>query len=455
MENAEILLVYPPSQKVDFMMGIPCLAEQLHEDHIEFDVLDAPALGYSVEQILEYIEKTTPKRVGVSIPFTQLADSAVELMKAIRGKFPSTLVVAGGAHTTLCPDEIVPYANVLVLGDGETAIVHIIKEGIKSGKLRMPVDRVVKPRWESVEFQKYHMRLIGGHRAMPIISGRGCVFNCNFCSNRKLSDGKVRYRDTGSVIEEIRYYKEYYGFTSFSFTDETFFLNRQRAVNLCSALIESRLNIRWWAQTRANTIDKQILKLAKKAGCYGLSIGVETGNSVILEKINKGISLVDAKGAVKLIRDARILSYAGFIVAHPWDTEETVIETLNFADELDPDFIGVAIATPFPETQLRRDAVANGVIIAANWSEYDPQNVTYIPNGLKGIDIKRSQQLLFDCFYAKRPKRIYRKWQVFLSTRDSWRVSSYWLLALFLKSSLAQYVETRLVGMPKSLPKGN
>jgi len=256
------------------------------------------------------------------------------------------------------------------------------------------------------------MYLTTRERAFPLETGRGCPFSCTFCCNSKRYE-HVRYRSLDNVLDEIRYVQEKFGVHAFQIYDETFSLKRNRAEEFCRRLINERLDIRWETQTRASLVDVEIVELMKKAGCLRLSIGVESGDPVVLRAINKGIELQEAMEAVRVINAAGIVSYAGFMIGHPDDTLETVVRTIEFADALDPSFVGFRVAIPYPGCVFREIAEKKGRILTDDLSLYTDDNTVYVPPGLEGYDLQKIRKMAYTWYLMRRPERLERMNQQF------------------------------------------
>ena len=413
--RADILLLYPPTDDIlDYQPSIPCLASYLVKHGFKVDALDAPALGLTIEEIRSYVKENPPKTIGISTPFTPLAKTGIETVKALKKSFPKIPVICGGVHPTCVPEEILDYADFVCIGEGEITLKEFLERYLKGEDCRkelVNLDSLPPPLWDIVAVDKYKEYLPTGEKAMPIILSRGCPFSCNFCANWFLSCRTVRYRKMEDVIQQIKHYIKKYKVKAFDFHDENFTLNRKRVLEFCDELIKEKLGIHWWAQTRANLLDPEILRKMKEAGCVGISIGVESGDEEVLRKIHKGVTLEEMKRAVKMIKEAKLISCADFMIGHPWDTPETVLATIRFADELDVDFLGYALAQPYPKTELRKTAEEQGAILTNDWSKYITSNVTYIPPGLKGYDLKVIRKIAVINFYSQSIKRLYNMYK--------------------------------------------
>lgn len=180
---------------------------------------------------------------------------------------------------------------------------------------------------------------------------RGCPHHCFFCLATPTSGSKVRTRSPENIIAEIRECIEKYKIKNFIFWSDIFNQDREWTMNLCKKIIESGLKFTWSANTRADTADEKMAKYMYKAGCRLVSIGVESGSQFILDKIGKNITINDVRDTVKAFKKAKIRIYNYFVLGLPWDDEETINETINFAVELDSDFVSFYTATPLPGTR--------------------------------------------------------------------------------------------------------
>ncbi len=181
---------------------------------------------------------------------------------------------------------------------------------------------------------------------------RGCPFHCFFCLATPVSGAKVRRRSVENIVAEIRECVEKYNIRNFLFWSDIFNLDKKWTMDLCQAIIDSGLKITWSANTRADTADLEMAKMMYKSGCRLVSIGVESGSQEMLEKMGKKITLNDVRRTVKVFKQAKIRIYNYFVIGLPWETEETVEETIKFAIELNSDFISFYTATPLPGSRF-------------------------------------------------------------------------------------------------------
>ena len=191
---------------------------------------------------------------------------------------------------------------------------------------------------------------------------RGCPYHCFFCLATPVSGSKVRVRSAENIVAEIRECVEKYGIKNFVFWSDIFNFDRDWTLNLCRKIIESGLKITWSSNTRADTMDDEMAALMYKSGCRLVSIGVESGSQRMLNNIGKRTTLDDIRNTVKILKKNKIKIYNYFVIGLPWETEETVEETVKFAIELDSNFISFYTATPLPGTKFFAYAMTNNLV---------------------------------------------------------------------------------------------
>ena len=191
---------------------------------------------------------------------------------------------------------------------------------------------------------------------------RGCPYHCFFCLATPVSGNKVRKRSPQNIVEEIKECVEKYNIRNFLFWSDIFNIDKHWVMELCQLIIDSGLDIVWSANTRADTADEEMAEMMYKAGCRLVSIGVESGSQEMLDHIGKNITLDDVRITVKIFKKFGIRIYNYFVIGLPWETEDTIEDTIDFAIELDSDFISFYTATPLPGTKFYEYAKEHNLI---------------------------------------------------------------------------------------------
>ena len=192
---------------------------------------------------------------------------------------------------------------------------------------------------------------------------RGCPARCIFCSVVITSGQKIRKRTPQNIMGEIQECVEKYNLRNFLFHADTFTWEREWVIELCQLLIDSKLNVHWGCNSRVDSVDPELLQWIKKAGCWVMAFGIESGDQSILNKMRKGANIEQAKVALKMVRDAGIKTHAFMVMGLPWETKETFRNTVQFLKDLDPDFFDFNIAYPLPGTELMTLAQKENLLI--------------------------------------------------------------------------------------------
>jgi len=287
--------------------------------------------------------------------------AAVNLAKRLKQEYPSTLTVCGGPHVSARPyDGFASEFDITVVGEGEKALENILRacesfvvlrySNIIHGEPIINLDEVPFPARHLIDWKKYKRGIYWGADlmapAVSIISSRGCPYGCIFCGSHSVFGRRVRFRSVANVVAEIQQVIASMGYHGFNFHDDTFCINRARVFDLCKEF--EKLNIVWRCLSRADTVDKDVVKAMSKAGCKEVILGVETGSQKILDNLNKGTTVETNLHAMKALKKGRIQLKVGLIVGSPGETFETVEATKKLMKQCPPDFWNVSVFTPFP-----------------------------------------------------------------------------------------------------------
>lgn len=369
-----ILLINPPYTgarvKVVFSAGLGYIAEILKNSGFEYDVLDM-SLGYTIKHLKERIVSFKPDLIGISM-MTYRYKETYALIRNIKKNYPDLHIVVGGPHVSLFREKVLQDCSWIDYGivlEGEQTIVELCKasrfESVKGLIFRKQdaivyngdrpfisnLDEIPFPKYEKFELDKSFNKRVN---ALPIVSSRGCPFECVYCPVTR-SIGKIfRARSPQNIIDELTYWYEK-GYSRFSFADDNFTLLKERVYSLCRLLENNNLKdlkLSCDNGIRADSIDRDLLKFMKKVGFYRIAIGVEAGNNKILKNLAKKEDIATIK---RTIKDACELGYEVnlfFLVGSPGETqvdlEDSFKISLNYP-------IGTAFfynIIPFPNTPL-------------------------------------------------------------------------------------------------------
>ena len=332
--------------------------------------------------------------VGITGMITEY-QKILKIIDIAKEEFPDRKVILVGPLATTLPQQLLEQskADFIVIGEGENTIPALVQaiehesdvteiRGIayKKGEQIVITDPVIPidnidtvpfPARHLLDMEKYirnHFKSFGWKidrydkiKSTNLTSSRGCPYNCTFCF-KDMWGYKWRGRSAENIIEEMDLLNEKYKVNGFFFVDDLFVLDKKRVFEFASLLKKSGLDVVWYCNGRVNLMQKDMLKAMHDAGCVGIAYGIESGNQSILDSMRKNITINQTKTVVKWTKEIGTKAAGYFMIGMLEETKETVMDTINFAKELDLDFYGFSVTTPLPGTELYRDAIKKGLL---------------------------------------------------------------------------------------------
>ncbi|RKY80796.1 radical SAM protein, partial [candidate division KSB1 bacterium] len=265
------------------------------------------------------------------------------------------------------------------------------------------LDEIPFPAWDLFPISNY-WKLGYSHTPfkktfLPILTSRGCPFNCSFCSVTGMFGKKYRFRSTENIIEELRNYN--HNKNVIFFYDDNFTANRERAKELCKAMIKENFKFKWSTQVRVDIAkDEELVRLMKKSGCHTLYIGFESVNPESLKEMQKSQSVEDIKSAIKILKKYKIHIHGMFVYGFDTDTEGSIRETLKFAKSSGISSAQFLILTPLPGSATYNALKNQGRIKFKEWSLYDAHHVVFEPVNLTMAQLQHAQIESHQKFYS-------------------------------------------------------
>ncbi len=375
IEEMKTIALRPP---IDLMYS----AASVERAGCECRLVDYPAEQKGWKNLEADIAEFRPHILMISITTPSLAKDliAAEVAKRID---PSILTVAKGAHFLVHDRDTLerfPALDCVIRGEYELTAAELGQgvplENILGLTWRRADGTIVQnaPRpfiddLDSIPFPARHLvrnelyiRPDTHEPQTTIVTNRGCPHSCIYCLAPVVSGKKNRYRSVGNVLAELEECVERFGIRNFLFRSDLFTQNKKWVIELCQAIIERGLNIEWASNSRVDTIDAELLGWMKRAGCWIIAYGVESGNQEMLDRMKKKATVEQARRAIQLTREAGIRSSVYFLMGLPWDRPETLEDNVRFAQEILPDFVEIFYTYPFPGTELYRLAVEQGLL---------------------------------------------------------------------------------------------
>ncbi|MFC1576936.1 B12-binding domain-containing radical SAM protein [Candidatus Omnitrophota bacterium] len=421
-----IALVVPPDKSMKQgqyhdipQLGVGYLASCLLKAGYDCQVVDAKMKNWQKKDTVEKLREIDPAIIGFSAMTHEIV-ICHDIAAAIKRHIPKAICVVGGWHVTALPArtmEEFPLFDYGVVGEGEETLEELILalkggldissiEGLtfrKDGKVSVNPARDFIKDLNAVPFPAWD--LVPSTHIYPMFTSRGCPFQCNFCM--RSMGRRVRFRSTESVMAELDTLITKFGARDIRFRDETFTMNRSRVIELLDKFLEYRINKKaaWSVTTHVSTVDEELLRRMKKAGCVSVGFGIESGNDGILKRMGKSISVKKSKEAVAAAKRAGLKTGAFFILGHPSETLKSIRDTQRLAVELNTTTVNFGSMVPYPGTALY-DMALHGEggykIISYNWSDWNK----YLGNaiemeGLPRRLLEKEQMRGYILFYLK------------------------------------------------------
>ncbi len=344
---SRVLLIYPPiSAKVpakSTLLGLGYLASVLRNNGHEVKICDF------INKPSNYVLDFECDVLGISSMFTEYRHDVRNFLTNIKHHYPDLHIVVGGAHASTYPEEMIEFADCVVVGEGEEVICDIVenrRKGIIRAERIRDLDKLPMPAWDLMmeDNKELNRRNITSPFVMRpplihMITSRGCPNNCTFCALKASWGRQWVARSAKNVVDEIEHLYNM-GFREIYFNDDNCSVSKERMREICMRIMCRKIKVKIACPTgiHINNLDKFLLKMMKQAGFYRLCFGIETGSPEMQKKIKKNLNLDKAKQVIKDANDLGYWTSATFITGFPEETIEQNAETLLFAQESGLDF---------------------------------------------------------------------------------------------------------------------
>lgn len=353
-------------------LGLGYLATIAKKMNHEVKLIDSEALGLSLDKTVSNVLNYNPDLVGINL-LTPTVNLSKEIIRNLKVKNAKLKIIAGGPHATIRPKQVlndIPEIDILVRGEGELSLEEILRgkqlneikgiSYIENGKITHNQNRPLNNDLDSLDFidRSFFVNdpsIENGHLKSVIMGSRGCNYTCSFCSAPLTSGKKIRGRSIENIVDEVEFLKETQGIDSVHFLDNDFVHNKDRVLNLADELRSRNLNIRWRALARVDMTakyGKEFLRKIKKAGCYQLVFGIESGTQRILDLIKKRTTLKQAKQAIQYCKNVGIKTKAYYMLGFPTETLQEINQTLEHAKKLNTDIACFILVKAYPGTEM-------------------------------------------------------------------------------------------------------
>jgi len=373
-------------------LGLTYLAAVLEQDGHQVKIIDCPPCNYSHENLKTELEGFGPDLIGIASQ-TPTIPSAFQSARVAKEACPNSKVIMGGPHATFADNLILTEertVDIVVRGEGEFTLLELAQTRADERTLHNiagltyrnngqivqtsnrpyfeNLDALPRPAYKYLPMEKYR---IYGKIFLPIMTSRGCPFQCSFCVASQMFGAKFRFRSPKNVVDELEWLKNEYGAEGISFNDDTLTLDKKRIMDICDEMIARKINLPWGCQTRVDTVSPEILAKMRKAGCNEVSFGVESGCQKILDAVHKKFELSQAEKAIKWAKKEGLFVAVSTIIGYPGETKESMQQTSDLMRRIEPDDAWICIATPYPGTELRALVEEKGWKMTNDWTKYN------------------------------------------------------------------------------------
>ncbi len=437
-----ITLVNPPYERIapgyEFVrhvtnrspsLGLLHLASVAREHGWTPLILESDAQALDEAAVVRRVVESAPTVVGITL-FTVGVWSSVNIARGIKRALPEVTIVVGGPHISSMGRETMerfPDFDFAVVGEGEWALVELLDalekktdlaaiaglmwragEEVRvnvSQPIRKELDELPMPAWDLLpDFPRAYPPAIFDFPRGPvatIAASRGCPFHCKFCDTSTFG-ARVRAYTPAAVVGMIAHLQKNWGVRHVLFVDDLFLASRTRVTEFCERLIASKMKITWTCTARVDTVKPQVLDIMRKAGCWEISFGLETGSNDLLRKMDKDARVEESEQAVGWTHAAGIRTKGLFMLGYPGETLETIRMTREFVQRIPMDIMNLTKFTPYPGSPIYVDLYGTK-IRPDHWQKMNGMNFVWAPEGITIQELDREYQALLVAFY-RRPK---------------------------------------------------
>jgi anaerobic magnesium-protoporphyrin IX monomethyl ester cyclase len=425
---ANVLLLYPcyTYPRKNPPIGLAYIAAALQKNGHEVEILDLNVTSLSKGELRDLASSRSYAVFGISFMTNQFGEAS-RLARLLKSAAPHTPIIVGGPHASAIPERTLvelPHVNAVCVGEGEETMCEYVEAVLnrkylskvaglvfRNGSriivkspprpLISDVDRIPFPAWELLKLSSYsvYAPLKGQQeQTFALLSSRGCPNHCIFCDSHAVFGRKFRARSAENIFDEISMLHDVYGMTQFDFVDDLITVDKERILRLCNLLRNAGTKFRWMANARVNTVDREMLRAMRDAGCVRIDLGVESGDPEVRRQCKKRIS---DQQIINAHRDAHALGISTntfLMVGNLGESPGSVRITAKLMKKLAQD-TSIAIACPYPGTELYRIGMRNHWIRTHDWNQY-VTSPTYFP-GYRPVMVtdRMSEKVILDAYY--------------------------------------------------------
>jgi radical SAM superfamily enzyme YgiQ (UPF0313 family) len=457
LDQRKILLVHPLGYRSDAAsadisrlanimppIGLASIAAYLEKRGIHAKIIDCYAKPDSDRLIREYLLNRNPGFMGISCTTSSFLDG-IRITVLAKKLLPDIRVIFGGPHVSAMKEKVLedfPIVDFVAVGEGEETLAQLIENpespsSVKGIIYREPggnicftgyrdkgidLDTLPFPAYEKLDGypDAYKLPIFNYPRSpnTSCISSRGCPYACSYC-DRSVFRRTFRYNSAEYLYEHLRYLKQRFGIRHVNFYDDQFTFKRKRVEEFARMMTDRPLEMTFNCAVRAEHVDPELLGQLKRAGCWMVSLGIETGDEALLAQHRQNANLKLVADKIRLIKQAGLRTKGLLMMGLPGETEQSIRKSMNYVFSLPIDDFNLSKFTPFPGSPIYEKIHELGTF-DEDWERMDCMHFLFIP---KGMTRERLEEL-FQKFYKThflQPKTIWDYVTMIWRSPDSWR----------------------------------
>jgi len=411
---------------IEYPIYLAYVVAILEKAGVEVEFVDAVVEEMSIPDFANAAAKINPDMVVIECS-TPSIEYDLLTTKSLKERMSDVFVVLVGSHPTFFHREIMrenPQIDAICRGEFDLTVKNLAvtlsngdrldevkgityrnREGIQVNQDRPLIknlDELPFPARHIVKGNHYRQGTFTGKHCTTMVSSRGCPHRCTYCLwPRTLYGSRFRARSAENVVAEMEQVVRDYQIDEIYFDDDSLALNRARILRICQLINQKGIKVKWIPQCRVDSMDEEVLKAMKEAGCHYIRFGVESGSQKMLNIMKKGITLAQIKRAFELCRKVGIKTQAFFLFGIPGETPQTIRESIEFAQKLRPDSAQFAVVIPHPGTDLYEICQGEGWLNYSSWEDFSACNSLIETSELSRADVERARIRAYRKFYFR------------------------------------------------------
>lgn len=407
-------------------IGVLVLAAVARAKGYRVHLIDAKRQGTPLEDVCKQIAALRPDYLGLSAT-TISVNNAARIATRVKELAPDVVAVLGGPHVSAIPRptlEAFPDIDFAVVGEGEHSLFELLerleqrravddvpglayrRNGAIHANPRAPyiddLDELPPPAWDLLpDFPHHFQPSMFSYPRTPVatlITSRGCPFSCSFC-DRSTSGRKGRMHSVGYVVELCRHLAGL-GVRHILFVDDLFTVRKDRVVELCQAFLDNGFDFSWSCNSHPNLLDLKTLKLMRRAGCWQIAYGIESGSQRILDVVKREVRIPRMRQTLRMTREAGIRTKGFLMIGHPTEGLDSLAENVGFLKQVELDMCQITKFTPYPGTPAYPTIREYGTF-DEDWERMNAMSFRFIPHGLSEEILETYFDHLYRTFYRR------------------------------------------------------